>query len=169
MEKTEYFSSTQVAGGIFPGLSLRILQRLMKEELVRPAIPSTGTGHPARFSYLNLMEIATFLQLKRLGVDSQPYRSFLQKLLYSGKHTLIERAKVVHDFDCVLIIPSLNEIPGKESAYQVVHFLRPLRARNEGQVDFADFIREGIFPAYILVDLRMVKSMVDRGIQSFME
>lgn len=136
----------------YPTLNFRSLQIWCKRGVIIPAEPAKKQGIPAKFSYLNLIEIGLIMQLVRFGFDRHP---ILSQMMRDGKE---KKRRWIDDldFNCVHVIT--------DSAFLPKDYDRELYAETFWSVQPPEnlgFDSPGA-PGYVLVDIRAIKEMIDK-------
>jgi hypothetical protein len=144
---------------IFPDLPGPTLAAWIRSGIISPRIPAGGQGFPARYNFLNLVEIGVVIALTRLGFS---LHAFLAKLMQSptqAKRPLIQYISNVHKFQCFLLLPGppiFGEEPSVEQkAEGPPYVLRPI----EGIGEFLK-IRHPV-GGWICVDIEFIKKQVE--------
>lgn len=139
---------------IYTTLNFRSLQIWCKRGVIIPAEPAQKQGSPAKFSYLNLIEIGLIMQLVRFGFDRHP---LLSQMMIEGKG---KKRRWIDDldFNCVHVI--------SDSAFLPKDYDREIYSETFWSVqppENLQFNSPGL-PGYVLVDIRVIKDMVDKRI-----
>ena len=138
----------------YPTLNFRSLQIWCKRGVIIPAEPAKKQGIPAKFDYLNLIEIGLVMQLVRAGFDRHP---LLRQMMKEGKE---KKRRWIDDldFNCFVVIV--------DSAFLPKDYDRELYSETFWSVQPPENLRFDSpgAPGYVLVDIRAIKARLDKKI-----
>jgi hypothetical protein len=151
---------------IFPNLNPRTVQVWVKKGVIRPAIISSGQGFPVRFSYLNLIEIGLVWQIVRLGLDSHAF--FLEVMEYAGKYRLTNRwIDGRYNFACFFVYPELTAFCRKLDEKEAQEYVKAPPFFLVSPEELSAFFQKDSVGGWLVVDVRVIKKMVDAKLKGF--